>query len=160
MVLRWRASARESSAIIKLQKINLTSFKWFNVSYATYGLHGRKIKVQLLKEKEPGNCEGKRCGVISLDEVILVSVTVYFPAILFSLWRFLKLLPGIKSECCVQLHITVNLVKLRRAPLSGAQCSKQRPLKGLSTPHHNECDRKTEKDPSNNVAKQSGAKPV
>ena len=54
----------------------------------------------------------------------------------------------------------MNLVKLRRAPLSGAQCSKQRPLKGLSTPHHSECDRKTEKDPSNNVAKQSGAKPV
>ena len=64
------------------------------------------------------------------------------------------------SECCVQLHITVNLVKLCRALLSGAQCSKQRPSKGLSTPHHSECDRKTEKDPSNNVAKQSGAKPV
>ena len=55
------------------------------VSWATYGLHGRKIKVQLLKEKEPGNCEGKKCGVISLEEVISLSVTVYFPAILFSL---------------------------------------------------------------------------
>ena len=98
--------------------------------------------------------------MISLAEVISLSVTVYFPAILVSLRRFLKLLPVIISECSVQLHITVNLVKMCRALLSGAQCSKQRPSKGLSTPHHSECDRKTEKDPSNNVAKQSGAKPV
>ena len=127
------------------------------MSQATYGLHGRKIKVQLLKEKEPGNCEGKRCGVISLDEVILLSVTVYFPAILFSLWRFLKLLPGIISECCVQLLVIVNLVKLCIPQLSGALCSKQPPSKGLSTPHPREFDRK-KKGPGNNVAKQGGEK--
>ena len=76
------------------------------MSSATYGLHGREIKVQLLKEKEPGNCEDKKSGVISLNEVVLLSVTVYFAAILFSLRRFLKLLSVTISECCVQLHKT------------------------------------------------------
>lgn len=96
-------------------------------------------------------------GVISLDDIISLSVTVYFPAILFSLRHFLKLLPVIISDCCVQLHITVNLVKLCIPQLSGAQCSKQPPSKGLSTPHPRECDRK-KKDPGNNVAKQGGEK--
>ena len=44
--------------------------------------------------------------MISLNEVVLLSVTLYFLAILFSLRRFLKLLPVIISECCVQLHNT------------------------------------------------------
>ena len=61
------------------------------------------------------------------------------------------------SECCVQLHITVNLEKLCTAPLSGAQCSNQPPSKGLLTSHPREFDRK-KKGPGNNVAKQSGGK--
>lgn len=70
------------------------------MSQATYGLHGRKIKVQLLKEKEPGNCKGKKCGVISLEEVISLSVTVYFPDTLFIMTLFKTFTSDNKRVLC------------------------------------------------------------